>query len=260
MQEIHHREQQHLQRALPQWLAHPNIQLLASDRSAFHSTSRLSIVSLRISLPESVGGNAGPEHVKYLHQNYVVGLLNDLYGIQARAGCFCAGPYLQRLLDLSAIPECVVRPEGAYIYTPGAVRLSFNYFITEAEADFITQAVCQIASYGWRLLPLYAGDLTTGHYSICKPGKHKYSETTPSMMAFSALDKYKGSHERACVSGAKCLKQAMKVYTSDHKVDLGEQVDITLNGKPAQLPAKLESIRWFAVGSDVMGKIKSEKP
>ena len=30
-----------------------------------------------------------------LHHNFVSVLLNDLYGIQARGGCACAGPYAQ---------------------------------------------------------------------------------------------------------------------------------------------------------------------
>ena len=34
----------------------------------------------------------------YLHHNYVVALLNDLFGIQSRGGCSCAGPYGHRLL------------------------------------------------------------------------------------------------------------------------------------------------------------------
>ena len=36
----------------------------------------------------------------YLHHNYVCALLNDLYGVQARGGCACAGPYAQRLLGM----------------------------------------------------------------------------------------------------------------------------------------------------------------
>ena len=49
---------------------------------------RLPIVSLRG--PDAGGG--------YLHHNFVVALLNDLFGIQARGGCSCAGPYGHRLL------------------------------------------------------------------------------------------------------------------------------------------------------------------
>ena len=30
-----------------------------------------------------------------LHYNFIVTLLNDLFGIQSRGGCACAGPYAQ---------------------------------------------------------------------------------------------------------------------------------------------------------------------
>ena len=36
-----------------------------------------------------------PDSGKILHHNFVSVLLNDLYGIQARGGCACAGPYAQ---------------------------------------------------------------------------------------------------------------------------------------------------------------------
>ena len=32
---------------------------------------------------------------KYLHYGFVCALLNDLFGIQTRGGCSCAGPYAQ---------------------------------------------------------------------------------------------------------------------------------------------------------------------
>ena len=36
-----------------------------------------------------------------LHPNFVCALLNDLFGIQARGGCMCAGPFSQALLGLT---------------------------------------------------------------------------------------------------------------------------------------------------------------
>ena len=36
----------------------------------------------------------------YLHHNFVCSLLNDLFGIQARGGCACAGPYAQHLMGM----------------------------------------------------------------------------------------------------------------------------------------------------------------
>ncbi len=38
---------------------------------------------------------------RFLHWNFVAVLLNDLFGIQARGGCACAGPYGHRLLNIS---------------------------------------------------------------------------------------------------------------------------------------------------------------
>lgn len=37
----------------------------------------------------------------YLHHNFVVALLNDLFGIQSRGGCACAGPYAHSVLGIS---------------------------------------------------------------------------------------------------------------------------------------------------------------
>jgi selenocysteine lyase/cysteine desulfurase len=36
----------------------------------------------------------------YLHHNFVVAVLNDLFGIQSRGGCACAGPYAQSALGI----------------------------------------------------------------------------------------------------------------------------------------------------------------
>ena len=38
---------------------------------------------------------------KHLHCHFTSRLLNDLFGIQARGGCACAGPYSHILLDVS---------------------------------------------------------------------------------------------------------------------------------------------------------------
>ena len=35
-----------------------------------------------------------------LHANFVVAVLSDLFGIQARSGCFCAGPYIHRMYPI----------------------------------------------------------------------------------------------------------------------------------------------------------------
>jgi selenocysteine lyase/cysteine desulfurase len=37
---------------------------------------------------------------RYLHHNFVAALLNDMFGVQARGGCACAGPYAQELMGI----------------------------------------------------------------------------------------------------------------------------------------------------------------
>ena len=73
----------------------PSIEILGS-----HEADRLSIVSFVVR-----------HDGKYLHHNFVVALLNDLFGIQSRGGCSCAGPYGHRLLgiDLETSPRVRAR-------------------------------------------------------------------------------------------------------------------------------------------------------
>ncbi len=53
----------------------------------------LPILSFMIKAPKEFGDI-------FLHHNFVCSLLNDLFGIQARGGCACAGPYAQHLMGI----------------------------------------------------------------------------------------------------------------------------------------------------------------
>ena len=77
---------------------------------------------------------------RYLHHNFVVALLNDLFGIQARGGCSCAGPYGHRLLGIDLERSHQFEREisrGCEGIKPGWVRVNFNYFIDERVFDYI---------------------------------------------------------------------------------------------------------------------------
>jgi selenocysteine lyase/cysteine desulfurase len=138
-----------IRRAIESWETNPSIDILGN-----HRAERLSIVSFVI---RSEG--------KVLHHNFVVALLNDLFGIQARGGCSCAGPYGHRLLGIdletSSRFEDVVAT-GCEVIKPGWVRLNFNYFISEREFQYLLRAVHMIANDGWRLLPLYTFEIESG--------------------------------------------------------------------------------------------------
>jgi selenocysteine lyase/cysteine desulfurase len=88
-----------------------------------------------------------------LHYNLVVKLLNDLFGIQVRGGCACAGTYGHFLLDVSyehshEITERI--SHGDLSVKPGWIRLSLHPTMTDEELDFIVQAIGIVAQEGRR--------------------------------------------------------------------------------------------------------------
>jgi selenocysteine lyase/cysteine desulfurase len=143
------REERLWRHVLRRWADSTGIEVLGSLQAA-----RLSIISFRIR-----------HGTQYLHHNFVVALLNDLFGIQARGGCSCAGPYGHRLLAIGPTRSHALREEighGCDGVKPGWTRVNLNYFISAATADYIAAAVELIAASGYRLLPDYRFDPRTG--------------------------------------------------------------------------------------------------
>ena len=140
--EIERREQSFVERAIKRFNAVSNIEILGGD-----TAPRLSIMSLRFRHGH-----------RDLHYGFVVSLLNDLFGIQVRGGCSCAGPYGHSLLGMDMNYSRDIETEiqkGAIVLRPGWVRLNFNYFIGEQEFEFLLRAIELVAEHGWRLLPYY---------------------------------------------------------------------------------------------------------
>ena len=143
-------ESDKLARVVAAWQEEPAIQILGNL-----DARRLSIVSFVVRAPSG----------DYLHHNYVVALLNDLFGIQTRGGCSCAGPYGHRLLDIDLERSHEFERQiatGCEGIKPGWVRVNFNYFIDDAVFDYIVEAVRLVAREGWRLLGDYRFEPTTG--------------------------------------------------------------------------------------------------
>jgi selenocysteine lyase/cysteine desulfurase len=143
-------ETDYVRRATQAWQSIPEIEILGNL-----DAERLSILSFVIRRP---GG-------RYLHHNAVVALLNDLFGIQARGGCSCAGPYGHRLLgiDIERSHEYErVITAGCEGIKPGWVRVNLNYFIDETVFEFIVRAVAFVAQCGHLFLSDYEFDPDTG--------------------------------------------------------------------------------------------------
>jgi len=148
---IEAREQALLRRAFARWSEAGGIEILGNP----DPSRRIGIVSFNVR--DARGG--------FLHPKFATALLNDLFGIQSRAGCSCAGPYGHRLLgiggDVSGQYRDWVR-KGYHGIKPGWCRIGFHYVMDDVDAEYIIEAVRFIARRGHRFLPDYKFDPVSG--------------------------------------------------------------------------------------------------
>lgn len=144
------RERQLVKLAIGKLSDHPGIELMGGA-SPGH---RLPIFSFTVRVGSS-----------WLHPRFVTVLLNDLFGIQSRAGCSCAAPYGHRLLGIDEgksrrIERTIMG--GNVGLKPGWTRVNFHFLHTDAEVAFICSAIRFVADHGAAFLPLYEFDIRSG--------------------------------------------------------------------------------------------------
>jgi selenocysteine lyase/cysteine desulfurase len=151
---IEAREHELLQKVFKRWLANPAIEILGNQDPA----KRVGIISFNI--------KANDKH--YLHPKFVTTLLNDLFGIQSRAGCSCAGPYGHRLLGIDEETSERYRQTVTGGYSgikPGWCRVSMHYVMDDLEVDYLLDAVDFVAEHGELFLRLYDFDIYDGSWN-----------------------------------------------------------------------------------------------
>jgi selenocysteine lyase/cysteine desulfurase len=102
-----------------------------------------------------------------LHYNLAVRLLNDLYGIQVRGGCMCAGTYGHDLLGIDQARSEEIRcalDGGDAGAKPGWVRCSFSPATSEGEFRVLLDAVPHIAREWRKYAAAYHFDDDTGEW------------------------------------------------------------------------------------------------
>lgn len=220
-------EAQHVARASQYFQAAQGLELLGPQHC-----ERLPIFSLRF---RSEKGE--------LHYGFVVRLLNDLFGIQARGGCSCAGPYGHSLLGLTrqyseALATEVQRGFGCL--RPGWVRFNLHWLCTENEVDYILEAMTLIAKWGSRLLPSYALDTQSGLW------RHRDTpDTEPAKLEAFAF-KQRDPEPAVCVAPA-AAKEFLQA--AEHILQSGAQNTHRLqadeNFRHTPWPSETESLCWF---------------
>jgi len=128
------------------WRDHPRIELLGLP-----GAGGLPIVAFR--LRDGRGG--------HVHQQLVTRLLSDLYGIQARGGCACAGPYVHRLLAIDAAGSADLRAailRGDELAKPGFTRLNLSALMDDDKVAFVLESVIDLAGRAPGLAAHYDAD------------------------------------------------------------------------------------------------------
>lgn len=224
---IERRERELLNRTFERWRGNPNIEILGNP----DPERRIGIVSF----------NLKDHRSRYLHPKFVTTLLNDLFGIQSRAGCSCAGPYGHRLLDIDHEKSEQYRKwihKGFCGVKPGWCRVSLHYVMDDAEADYILDAVEFVAEFGHRFLPLYDFDLHTGTWC------HKSDSLCLEGFSLAAALECKGYQSRALSPGARGHLYA--AFLADAR-QLAEQLAAEPAPPDFELEGELEALRFFSV-------------
>ena len=124
VEKIHKRETEIVDIAFKLFKSIPKLHILADNIE-----TRLPIISF---------------YIDGIHYNLVVKILNDMFGIQTRGGCSCAGTYGHYLLQVDPDTSKKITSnldEGCLIGKPGWVRASFHPTTTNEEVHYISDSL-----------------------------------------------------------------------------------------------------------------------
>ncbi|ABF64835.1 aminotransferase class V [Ruegeria sp. TM1040] len=151
-EQIEAREAQYAAKARAAWADVPGLTLLGHAHA-----HRLPIFSFTVE-----GASGAP-----VHQQLFTRMLSDVYGIQARGGCACAGPYAHRLLEIDEPQsEALLRDllAGRELQKPGWVRLNFSYLMAEETVDYVIESVKALVLEAENVASAYDADPSTARF------------------------------------------------------------------------------------------------
>lgn len=222
---IEAREHELLTRALGRWKANPRIEVLGNQ----DPSCRICIVSFNIKEPNG----------RYLHPKFMTVLLNDLFGIQSRAGCSCAGPYGHRLLHIDLDRSERYRhwiSKGYVGIKPGWCRVGFHYTMDDAEADYVIDTVDFVARNGHLFLPLYDFDMRTGAWC------HRQDRPLTQSLSLEAAIEASG-----CAPTARPAAERKKLYDRYMREanEWAERLENTNDSNEVVLDGELGELQFF---------------
>lgn len=138
--------------AMSHWRGNDRLEILGR-----FDLPRLPIFSFRVK-----DGGGG-----YVHHQAITRMLSDYYGVQARGGCACAGPYAHRLLGITreASEALWTRiAEGCELEKPGWTRVNLSYLADATDARAVVDAVNDLARRANDLSSRYHCDPATARF------------------------------------------------------------------------------------------------
>ena len=186
---------------------------------------------------------------RLLHANFVAAVLSDLFGIQARSGCFCAGPYIHRLYPVDEEwsermqAEALKGRLGAML---SFTRLSFNYYISDTVFDYIVDAVHLLADQGWKLMPLYRFDPISGLWRHRRAGGADLTSSLRDAVT-AAPARLRTAPESTLADQLEAARRIIAIAETHAPPDAcGEEA----------LSEEFERARWFPLPSEGLGTLR----
>jgi selenocysteine lyase/cysteine desulfurase len=140
--------------AIESWSQNPHLTLLGINHP-----HRLPIFSFLVSRSDG----------SHFHHQLFTRMLSDVYGIQARGGCACAGAYAHRLLNIDKVESAELfnkLNQGKELSKPGWVRLNFSYLMSNEKVQYVIDSVNDLTDRLEELEMRYTADPETARFMI----------------------------------------------------------------------------------------------
>lgn len=183
----------------------------------------------------------------FLHHRFVVAVLNDVFGIQSSADSLL-DTTLGINSQLAVEYEKLLNDDSISVENlrPGYIRITFPFFMSDAEVGYILEALKMVATEAWKLLPQYEVDEKTGewrHHSNSLAKERKWLQSiryNDGRMLFS--DRRISSPGGFPQNFADCLQTARNLFNRARKMAQKSTVGENLY---LQLADGAEKLRWY---------------
>lgn len=135
---------------------------------------------------------------------------------------------------------------------PGFARLSFPYFMSEAEVAFVLEALKMVATEGWKLLPQYMLNPDTGEWRHHTNSVFKERKWLGSIRYTDG--RMNATERRASGAGVfpqtygDCLQTARNIFNRARK--MAQRYPLQIDKSFNFMCERMEALRWFMLPSE----------